>query len=198
MHPLAESWGTENKQSLINSFFHARFRLAVCALFVQMLAIALIIRPFIFTSLFNIPAILALLLCMNKRNLHDYQAQKKIKLLLKIGMAKAVGGVLLAVYMGLKYACMPSLSGINVNYQHNNQDYLKLCALYFAASALIDIFYSFLAKDAIKYTKDIIIALKGKKKKISSPKSGSLKQVKMPETVLQLQESSSQNCIEKC
>ena len=197
MFPLAESWGTENKQSLINSLFHSRLRLAVCALFVQMLAFALIIRPFIFTSLFNIPAILALLQCTNKRNLCDYKTQKNIKLLLKIGIAKAVGGFLLAIYMGLKYAYMP-ISGISSNYQYKEDNHLKLYALYFTAGALIDIVYSFLARDAIKCTKEIIIILKGKRERVNSPKSSSFKQVKMPGAICQSQDSSNMNCIEKC
>lgn len=197
MFPLAESWGTENKQGLMNSLFHARFRLAVCALFVQMLAFALIIRPFIFTSLFNIPAILALLHCTNKRNLSDYKAQKNIKLLLKIGIAKAVGGFLLAIYMGLKYAYMP-FSGISSNYQHNNDNYFKLYALYFTAGALIDLVYSLLAREAIKCTKEIIIIIKGRRERVSSSKSSSPRQAKMPGTICQPQDSSSLNCIEKC
>lgn len=190
MHPLSDAWGSESKPSQLNSLFQSRFKLALCALIVQLLAILPIIKPFMFTGLFNIPAILALLLCVFKRNLSNYQAQKKIKLLLKIGVAKAVGGVCLALYMGLKYAYMPSTSAV---YGHYGHSYMKMCALYFAASALVDIFYAYLAKDILQITKQIGSLLKEKKKQRSprsprSPKSTSSKQLILPEETPQAQE----------
>jgi len=182
--PLTD--GFESKQDILSSLFQSRFKLALFALVIQLLAIYFIIRPFLFTSLFNIPAIIALLLCMNKRSLYDYKAQKKIKLLLKIGMAKAIGGVSLAIYMGLKYAYMPRANGIQSLYSQNQEEYMKLCAIYFVASALVDIFYSFIAKDIVRSTKQIVVILKEKKRQRSprSLRSNSPRELKSSEPAI--------------
>jgi len=65
-------------------------------------------------------------------------------------MEKAVGGVMLAFYIGLKYACMLSEPG------SSNKVAMKLCAIYLIGSALIDILYSILAFMIIKKTKNIV------------------------------------------
>ena len=187
MGPLICAWGFESKQIVLNTLFNARFKLAIIALTIQLLTFFAIMRPFSFLCVFNVPAALALLLCLHKGSLLNYKAQKRIKLLLKIGIAKTIGGVLLAIYMGLKYACMPSSAGFNVHYGHNREDYMKLCAIYFTASALVDILYSFIAKDIIKNTKEILTNLKEKKRE-RSPRSTSPRAQKSPGVALKTQE----------
>jgi len=160
----------ESKLDILHSLFHARLKLALFALVIQILVVFATLRPLAFTSLFNIPTILALLLCFIKRNLYDYESQKWIKLLLKIGIAKAIGGVFLAIFMGLKYVYLPSSLVANSHYGEKQEGYLKFCAIYFTASALIDIFNSFLARELIFKTKQIVWILKEKKKQ-RSPRS---------------------------
>jgi len=163
MSPLLCSWGFESKLDLLTPIFNTRLRLAITALVIQIIAICVTLRPFFFTNLFNTPAVLALILCLQKGKLCDYKTQKNIKFLLKIGIAKAIGGVLLAIFMGLKYAYSPSTSGIYTGLGSTQGSYLKMCVVSFTTSAIIDIFYSLLAKDIISNTKQIVSHLKEKK-----------------------------------
>jgi len=157
------SWGLESKLDLLTPIFNTRLRLAIAALFIQIIAMYVTLRPFFFTNLFNTPAVLALILCLQKGKLCDYKTQKNIKFLLKIGIAKAIGGVLLAVFMGLKFAYSPSASGIHSGIGSSQGSYFKMAAVSFATSAIIDIFYSLIAKDIISNTKQIVSHLKEKK-----------------------------------
>jgi len=177
MSPLICSWGFESKLDILHSLYQARLKLALFALVIQILVMFATLRPLAFTTLFNIPTIFALLLCFFKRNLYDYETQKWIKLLLKIGIAKAIGGVCLAIFMGLKYVYVPSTLGMNAQFGEKQEGNLKFFAIYFTASALIDIFSSFLARELILKTKQIVRLLKEKKKQRSprSSKSGSPK-----------------------
>jgi len=83
--------------------------------------------------------------------------QKTAKVLLKIGIAKAVGGVLLGMYIGLKYAYMLQETG------SSSKSAMKLCVIYLGGSALVDILYSILAFTMIKKTKSIARILRRKK-----------------------------------
>jgi len=172
MSPLHSFRGLDSKQEILNSHFQSRLKLAIIALTIQLIATASTIKPFRFTILFNAPAILALILCLDYKRLFDYGAQKQVKVLLKIGLAKAVGGVILALYMGLKYACMPSKIGSQSSIGPFSQEgYIKIYAIHFATSALIDFVHSLVAKDIIKNTKLIISQLKVKKSRTSSKSS---------------------------
>lgn len=189
MSPLICSWGFESKLDILHSLHHSRLKLALFALVIQILVMFATLRPLAFTSLFNIPTILALLLCLYKPNLYDYESQKWIKLLLKIGIAKAIGGVCLAIFMGLKYVYLPKSLDVSSYPGEKQEGYLKFCALYFTASALIDIFCSFLSRELILKTKKIVWILKEKKKQRSprSSKSGSPK-AKLLDVMNQVQE----------
>ena len=119
-----------------------------------------LMRTFLFiVALFNIPAVLALMACTLQNKMLNPSIQKTTKITLKIGIAKAVGGVLLALYMGLKYA---SMMGVPEN---NNKAAMRLGAIYLAISALVDIAYSLFAFKVIKRTKHMIKILKNKTKK---------------------------------
>ena len=115
-------------------------------------------RTFLFiVALFNIPAILALMTCTLQNKMLNSGIQKTTKITLKIGIAKAVGGIMLALYMGLKYATMMSVP------ENNNKAAMRLGAIYLAISAVFDIVYSLFAFKVIKRTKHIIKILKNDK-----------------------------------
>jgi len=120
-----------------------------------------LMRTFLFiVGIFNIPAILALLACTFEYKMLNCNMQKTTKILLKVGIAKAIGGVLLAIYIGLKYAYM-----FNDLENNNSRAVMKFCAIYLGGSALVDILYSLFAFMAIKRTKDIIKILRWKRSK---------------------------------
>ena len=81
-------------------------------------------------------------------------------MLLKVGIAKSFGGILLAAYMGLKFT--------SLKYEHSNKEAFDLyvafkqIAFAFALSALVDIFYGTFAWVIIKKTREIIRELKEK------------------------------------
>jgi len=186
MSPLLCSWGFESKLAHLTPIFNSRLRLAITALVIQIIAICVTLRPFFFINLFNTPAVLALILCLQKGKLCDYKAQKKIKFLLKIGIAKAIGGVLLAIFMGLKYAYSPSTSGIQITLGSTQGSYLKMLVISFTTSAIIDVFYSLIAKDIISNTKQIVAHLKEKKSRSQrSSRAGSPRIHAVPTKVLE-------------
>jgi hypothetical protein len=120
-----------------------------------------LMRTYMFIlGIFNIPAILALVACTFESKLVNYRAQKTVKMLLKVGIAKAVGGILLAIYIGLKYAVM-----INDMNNHSSRAVMKSCAIYLGGSALVDILYSLLAFMVIEKTKSIIKILRRERSK---------------------------------
>lgn len=109
-------------------------------------------------TLFNMPAILGLALCLASTKSGSITFQKKLKTLLKVGIAKAFGGVLLACFMGLKYSSMKSVHAEAEGFDLYAG--LKQIAFAFALSAIIDIFYSVIAWMIIKKTRTMIQVVK--------------------------------------
>jgi hypothetical protein len=152
----------KSHQYKLDLLFHSRLRIALFALILQTLIMIPMIRSFLFiVGIFNIPALLALVACTLENKLLNYQVQKTIKILLKVGIAKAVGGVLLALYIGLKYAYMS-----NEMEHHNSRAVMRFCAIYLGGSALVDVLYSLFAFAAIARTKDIIKILRRERSKM--------------------------------
>lgn len=142
---------SQSKQLKLNELFLSRLRLVLCALALQVFIMIQLMTTFLFVvGVFNIPAILALLACTFQQKLLDRQMQKTAKILLKVGIAKAVGGILLAVYIALKYFCLPNGASAS------SKAAMKLYVLYLGGSAFVDILYSFLAFMAIRKTREII------------------------------------------
>lgn len=140
---------SQSKQLKLNQLFLSRLRLVLCALVLQVFIMIQLMTTFLFVvGIFNIPAILALLACTFQQKLLDRQMQKTAKILLKVGIAKAVGGILLAVYIALKYFCLSNGAGSKTT--------MKLYVLYLGGSAFVDILYSLLAFLAIRRTRDIL------------------------------------------
>jgi len=146
---------SQSRQDRINELFSSRLKLVLFGLTLETLIMIPLMRTFLFiVIMFNLPAIGALVACTFQRKTLDCQMQKTTKVLLKVGIAKAIGGVLLALYMGLKYFLLVN------NAQSNNKAAMKLCAIYLGASALVDVMYSIIALMAIKKTKNIIKVLR--------------------------------------
>jgi len=149
---------SHSSQAKLNQLFSSRLRLVLLTLVIEILIMIPLMRSFLLiVGIFNVPAIMALVSCAFKRNLLDCQTQKTTKTLLKVGVAKAIGGVLLAVYIGLKYFLILNETA------NGNKAIMKLYAIYLGGSAVVDILYSMFALMAIKKTKDIINILKRKR-----------------------------------
>lgn len=116
----------------------------------------------IIVGLFNLPAIFALLMCISETSLFSHQMQKTAKVLLKVGIAKAVGGVLLALYISLKFAYILPENGAS------SKAAMKLCVVRLGESALVDVIYSFLAFIIIKKTKQIARIVRKKRSTTST------------------------------
>jgi len=131
-------------------------------------------------GLFNIPVLGGLILCLEESKVEDYRMQKLIKLLLRVGIAKAFGGVLLALFMGLRYASLPP------NLVHEDQlmnTTIKSYAVSFVGSAIVDVIYSISAVRLIKQTKAITSLLKEKEKeRKKSERKSSKSPPKLPST----------------
>jgi len=139
----------------LTSSFKARLMLAFLVLLLQVA----IITPLIGTSvaaiaIFNVPTLIATLGCFFTPKFIGLNAQKAIKILLKVSIAKTFGSILLAAYIGLKFF---SGSSQLVN--------MRLCAIYFGVSAMVDIVSSLIAYLAIKKTRSIIRILRREVKK---------------------------------
>jgi len=153
---------SQSKQDKLNALFQSRLNIALLALTLQVLIIIPLLRSFLFVvAVFNLPAVIALISCIFHKNTLNYQIQRNTKFLLKIGVAKAVGGVLLALFAGLKY-----YSVLN-NANSNMKAVMELCVIYLGGSAFVDILYSLFAFMAIKRTKNIIKILRNKKSRSS-------------------------------
>jgi len=143
------------EQTKLDKACHSRFRIVIVALILETLIMIPLLKTFLFiVGIFNLPAILALMMCTIQPAVSNRQMQKKAKLLLKVGIAKAIGGVLLAIYIGLKYAYMLQESGFS------SKAAMELCVIYLGGSALVDILYSILAYRAIKQTRTIVRILR--------------------------------------
>jgi len=90
----------------------------------------------------------------------SFQVQKTTKFLLKIGVAKAVGGILLAVLAALKYMTIQNTS------DNNMKALMSLCIIYLGGSALVDVIYSTFAFMTIKKTKKILRILRRKTRRV--------------------------------
>jgi len=144
-----------SKQAKLKQLFSSRLIVALFALIIQLLTFAIIIRTSLFiVGIFNLPAIVALIACTFHYKIFNCQTQRAVKILLKIGVAKTVGGILLAVYMGLKYACILN------NPETNSKMIIKYWAIYLGGSAIVDILYTLLAFLLIKKTRHIIKILR--------------------------------------
>ncbi len=112
-------------------------------------------------SVFNIPAVLGLACALIDTKIESFSFQKRLKTFLKVGIAKAFGGILLACYMGLKYSSM--------RLEHAGGEAFDLYATFkqvafaFAISALVDVFYSLLAWIIIRKTREILKEMKDKR-----------------------------------
>jgi len=135
---------------------NSRALMALFALGLQLYFSISLPRTFLFSLItaLNIPSIIALAMCLFPQT-SSIQFQKLTKNFLKFGIAKAVGGVLLALYICIKYF------GIyNANNSYTGRVFLLNSAWNVVICALIDIVYSFVAISAIKRTKSIIKILK--------------------------------------
>jgi len=150
---------TPSQQAKINELYNSRLQIALIALIFQALIIIPMARTFLFIiSIFNIPAIIALIACTLQNKAASFQTQRTTKFLLKIGVAKTIGSLLLVIYAGVKYA------SITQGYDSNLKMMIQVCLIYLGGSALGDILYSVLAFMAIAKTKSIMKILKNKKK----------------------------------
>jgi len=143
------------RQAKIQNLYHSRLQLAISALVLQTLIMIFLMRTFLsIVGFFNIPAILALVACTYQPRIFSRQAQRTTKTMLKVGIAKAIGGILLAVFMGLKYVSIWNAA------ESSQKTTVKLCAIYLAVGAVVDILYSVFALMAIKNTKSILKLLR--------------------------------------
>lgn len=119
----------------------------------------------VIVGVFNLPAIIALLgFALQK----SHKPRKCSKVLLKVGIAKAFGGLMLAVYMSIKFFWMLHSA------ESNTKATIKLYALYLGASALVDIIYSLVALMILKKSKQIVRVMRRKcshAKRLSSSSS---------------------------
>lgn len=149
------------KQDKLQQLFESRLKMALFALVLEGLIIIPLLQSFLFVvAVFNLPAVLALLACMLHPQKVSFQVQKTTKFLLKIGVAKAVGGILLAVLAALKYMTIQNTS------DNNMKALMSLCIIYLGGSALVDVIYSTFAFMTIKKTKKILRILRRKTRRV--------------------------------
>lgn len=103
-------------------------------------------------AIFNIPAIIALLLCLSQTRTASLETQKNIKLCLKVGIAKSLGGVLLAAFMIARFA---SFGDVQDEEQYGVSVFMKRLVSYVTMAAIVDIIYSIAAYFLIKSTRAI-------------------------------------------
>jgi hypothetical protein len=152
---------SKRRQDKLQGLFESRFKMALFALVLEGLIIIPLLQSFLFVvAVFNIPAVLALLVCMLHPQKVSFQVQKTTKFLLKIGVAKAVGGILLAILAALKYMTIQNTSDSNM------KTLMSFCIIYLGGSALVDVIYSTFAFMTIKKTKKIIRILKRKTRRV--------------------------------
>lgn len=98
--------------------------------------------PLFMVAIFNIPAIAALLLCLINSKPADVHSQKTIKLGLKIGMAKSLGGVLLALFLFARFASMGEYYDEE---SYATTLFMKKIVSYVSMAAIVDVIYSIIA-----------------------------------------------------
>ena len=154
---------SKRKQDKLQQLFQSRLKMALFALVLEGLIIIPLLQSFLFVvAVFNIPAVLALLVCMLHPQKFGFQVQKTTKFLLKIGVAKAVGGILLAILAALKYLTIQNTSDSNM------KTLMSFCIIYLGGSALVDVVYSTFAFMTIKKTKKIIRILRRKTRRVKA------------------------------
>jgi len=147
---------SQKQQDKLNDLYNSRILLAMPALALQIFIMFPLMRSFLFiVGLFNLPAIVALLGCMFQPQLFSFEMHKTAKVLLKVGMAKAVGGVLFATYLTLKFF------GMAKRYEDNNVLMMNYI-IPLIGIVLVDVIYSALAYQLIRKTRRIIRILRGK------------------------------------
>jgi len=108
-------------------------------------------------GLFNLPSMGGLVLSLNKSHAESLGIQKKIKLLLKIGVAKSFGGLFVAIFMGLRYLSLDQSKP-----QEEKQMYRNYAVL-LGYSAIVDVVYSLLSSKLIKRTRAMCYLIKKSK-----------------------------------
>jgi len=152
--PLTSTPLSKSRQSKLENLYYSRLSFVVPALILKLLIMIPLMRSFLFfVAIFNLPAMLALFLSLFQPQLFNLQIHKSAKFCLKIGMAKAVGGLLLVSYMVFEYLYV--LKGLK-----GNTDIMRTYVIYLGGSSLVDVLYSLLAIFAVKKTKEIIKVLK--------------------------------------
>jgi predicted membrane protein len=147
---------SQKQQDKLNDLHNSRILLAMPALALQIFIMFPLMRSFLFiVGLFNLPAIVALLGCMLHPQLFSFEMHKTTKVFLKVGMAKAVGGVLFATYLAIKFF------GMVKRYEDSNA-LVMTYIIPLIGSTLVDIIYSALAHKVIRKTRRIIRTLRGK------------------------------------
>jgi len=147
---------SQKQQDKLNELHNSRILLAMPALALQIFIMFPLMRSFLFiVGLFNLPTIVALLSCTLHPQLFSFEMHKTTKVLLKVGMAKAVGGVLFATYLAIKVFNMVK------RYEDNNA-LMMTYIIPLIGSALVDIIYSALAYQIIRKTRRIIRILRGR------------------------------------
>ena len=149
------------KQDKLQQLFESRLKMALFALVLEGLIIIPLLQSFLFVvAVFNFPAVLALIVCTLHPQKVGFEVQKTTKFLLKIGIAKAVGGILLALLAALKYLTIQNTS------DNNMKALMSLCIIYLGGSAFVDVIYSTFAFMTIKKTKKIIRILRRKTRRV--------------------------------
>lgn len=140
-------------QETIKQAAYKRSSLAVILLIIELtILMPLLNSPMFMVALFNIPALLALVLCLSQTRSADLSTQKNIKLLLKIGIAKSLGGVLLAAFMSARFM---SFAGAQDEEQYGVYLYMKKLTSFATMSAIVDMVYAVLAYFLVQYTRVI-------------------------------------------
>jgi len=151
------------KQDKLQQLFQSRLKMALFALLFECLIIIPLLQSFLFVvAVFNLPAVVALIVCTINPQKVGFEVQKTTKFLLKIGIAKAVGGILLALLAALKYLTVQNTS------DNSMKALMTLCMIYLGGSAFVDVIYSTFAFLTLKKTKKIIRILRRKTRRVKS------------------------------
>jgi len=148
-----------SKKETLDDLFNSRARITVLMLMLEIYFSVFLPKTFLFTiiSLLNLPSIIALAMCVFPQT-PNLRFQKEIKNLLRVGIAKSIGGVLLVLYIGFKHIKMYNTTN------HKNRTLIMESIIYFILSTFVDVLFSFIAILAIKRTRAIIKILKHNKR----------------------------------
>jgi len=147
---------SQKQQDKLNVIYNSRILLVMPVLALQIFIMFPLMRSFLMiVGLFNLPAIVALLGCMFQPQIFSLEMHKTTKVLLKVGMAKAVGGALFTTYLAIKFFGMAKRF-------EDNSALMMTYIIPLIGSALVDIIYSALAYQVIRKTRRIIRILRGR------------------------------------